>query len=150
MTTRARVVMTDCQIDNNAGSGVVATDASNLTALRLQINGNTGNGFQAHRAATAFCDECDINGNGGWQGFSSFHALVSIRDSVVTGTRGLVATLNSYIDLDCASIATAHACSLAATDLASLADSEADLWAEGSIVLEPGASISGCEHYVAP
>jgi hypothetical protein len=119
--TSSNVTITDCDIDNNIGHGVVALDASNVMGLRVQINGNTRNGFYGARATTAFCDQCDIDGNGGWQGAAWFQSLVSIRDSSVTGTRGLQAIGNAVIDIDC-TIVTPHACGLDASDFAGQAD----------------------------
>jgi parallel beta-helix repeat protein len=128
-----QATISNCEVSGNVpGNGVLAVDATNLFATDVQIRNNSRNGFFGARATTAFCDRCDIEDNGGWQGGATFQSLVSIRDSVVSGTNGELATVNSYIDLDCTSIDTGHPCSLTAIDRAGLADSESVMSFYGS------------------
>jgi hypothetical protein len=49
-------------------------------------------------------------------------------DSVVTGRSGISATNHSYIDIDCASFATSHACSLHVNEIAGTANAGGAVW----------------------
>jgi Right handed beta helix region len=122
----SEVSMTDCNVSDsgnvvsptlpNGATGIWAQDGSYLSGLRLTLNNNS-RGFGANQNSRAFCDECNLNGNR--RGASSFwYSVVSVRDSVIVGNNGIEASDYSYIDLDCASLNTSHACSITASSFA--------------------------------
>jgi len=120
------VTMTDCEVNNSGSSipdgatGIWVQDQSYFYGLRLRLDNNI-RGLGALQNSRAWCDECDLNGNGSWAASAWRESFLTLRDSKVTGSRGLDARNGSYVDIDCASLASAHDCSLDTTNVAGLA-----------------------------
>lgn len=122
------VSMTDCEVSNSfagAGTAIWVQEGSYFRGTRLILNDNL-RGLGAVQQSRAFCFECDLNDNGsaelgGWAATATWNSVVSLLDSAVTGLRGINATQFSYIDIDCFSHDSTHACSLNATGQAGFA-----------------------------
>lgn len=112
------VTMTDCTASNNAGRGISVHLSSFFSGLRLQINNNLSTGLIALNGSRVDCTECDLNGNSSSQAGARVGAMLTLGDSVVSGKGGLQSLSHSYIDIDCVSLDTTHACSLNATQTA--------------------------------
>lgn len=126
--------MTDCETSGNAGgTGVTLLQGSRLTATRLRSDNNGFQGVQAFGNSRIYCEACDVNNNGSWVARSGDGSLVTLVDSVAAGTRGLLSLRSSYIDIDCVSVDTPHACGLNAsrTALWVFADGEGALFGAG-------------------
>ena len=116
----SQVTMTDCDVSNiSAGSatGIWVQESSTFDGTRLRLDGDL-HGLGATGNSRAWCYECDINGSTSWAVYSLSHSSISLLDSEVTGNRGLLAADASSADIDCASLGSGHACSLAATQSA--------------------------------
>lgn len=127
--------MENMRIENNVGFGMHVSSGSGLLALGLTISNNAGVGLNAQRGALVFCDACDLEDNGNWAGRSLRGALLTLRDSVISGDRGLLAVGDggqAYIDIDCVTAGTGHPCSLTANQAAwSLGPATAALFGAG-------------------
>jgi len=123
----SQVAVDRCEFNDNAQYGVQASNASELMARAATISGNRFRGFFVLWASVGFCDECDLIDNGSWQAESDNQSVVSLRDSVVIGARGLLTSVSSYIDHDCWAIVTEHPCSLQASRFAGVAVAKSHL-----------------------
>ena len=111
----SQVVMSNCRVDSNGGSGINVSAASLFNATDMSLSHNTGRGLSSNRSSAAFCVRCTLDGNGGFAAQSSLDSIISVQNSVITGARGLAASTGSYVDLDCVSVPGAGACGLTAT-----------------------------------
>lgn len=114
------VEMSDCEVSNSfagAGTGIWVESGSRFIGTRLRLDDNL-RGLGAAQQSRAFCFECDLNDNVQWAATATQNSVISLLDSVVTGVRGINAQEQSYIDIDCASHVSPHACSLAPTSIA--------------------------------
>jgi hypothetical protein len=103
-----------------AATGIWAQEGSTFTGTRLQLDNNL-RGLGAFQDSRAWCYECDLNNNVRWAASSWNGSQVSLLDSAVTGISGLDARDHSYIDLDCLSHVSSHACSLSVSQRAGFA-----------------------------
>ncbi len=158
LTVRGSVIATinDLSFSNNPGTGVAIRGGANMTINNCLLENNgtiglrvdsgafaIGNGltFTANTNSNSntsdaqfFCTACDFNG-GGPAAVSTRGSIVSLLDSVVTGTLGIVADqIGAYVDFDCASVETTHPCSLSVTGPAAIGtfSSTAVLFGAGS------------------
>lgn len=122
----SQVTMTDCEVSGSSGgaaTGIWVQEGSAFDGLRLRLDNNL-RGLGAVQHARAFCRECDLNGNASFAATATQNAVLSLLDSAVSGNRGINAIEHSYIDIDCLSHVSAHACSLSAANLAGLASGQ--------------------------
>ncbi|HSR53524.1 MAG TPA: right-handed parallel beta-helix repeat-containing protein, partial [Acidobacteriota bacterium] len=124
--------MENLRIESNGLIGLHVSSGSFLFGLGLTISNNASHGLHAQRTSLVFCDACELEDNAGWAGFSGTGALLTLRDSVISGERGLVSAGvagHSYIDIDCLTAGTGHPCSLTANQAARAAGTAtAALW----------------------
>lgn len=127
----ANITFSNCRFEENnvglrvdAGSFVLGNDLT-FTA-NVNSNANASD-------AMFFCIACDVNG-GGPAAVAIRGAIVSLLDSVVTGSMGLVSQdRSSSADIDCTTINTPHACSMNVSEFAAraVAGGTASLFAAG-------------------
>ena len=126
MRRHSQVVMEDVEISNSfagSGTGIWVEEASLFNGIRLRLDNNL-RGLGATTNSQAFCYECDLNNNVAWAATSIRYSLVSLLDSEVNGDRGINALIYAYIDIDCFSHSSSHACQLDAALIAGLANLE--------------------------
>jgi hypothetical protein len=121
------VTMTDCEVSNSGSAlpppgatGIWVQETSTLNGTRLTLDDNL-RGLGAAQQSRAFCRECDLNDNVQWAASAVQNSAISLLDSAVTGLRGIQATEQSYIDIDCISHDSTHPCSLDAGAVAGTA-----------------------------
>jgi hypothetical protein len=110
--------MSNCTVSRNAHNGVNVSNSSRLDGDHLLFEGNARGALFAGGGSYADCLECDFNGNLRFAAVSDSNSLVTLLDSVVTGRSGIASSNHSYIDIDCASFATSHDCSLHMNEVA--------------------------------
>jgi|GEM_PF-2051422 len=110
-----------CRITGNAGNGL-SVIWSIVHGTDLTISDNQGIGLQAAQGTFVSCLGCRLESN---TGFASAHAnwggALTLWDSVVTGTRGILATNGAYADIDCLSQVSSYPCSMNVTGFAARA-----------------------------
>lgn len=109
----------NCLFENNGSVGLrVDSEAFVIgTSLTFTANPNTNTSTSD---AQFFCRTCDFNG-GGPAAVSTRHAFVSLADSAVTGTLGIVADQHAaYIDFDCVTLVSTHPCTMNVTGPAAI------------------------------
>lgn len=111
----------NCRMNDNPGVGIHASGSGFLDAADLTISNNAQQGLRAQASALAFCVRCQLHGNTGFAAAALNGGILSLLDSVVTGSRGLQANLNAYADIDCVSVTAANPCSLNVTRTAAFA-----------------------------
>lgn len=139
LTVQGPVIATinDLSFSNSAGNGLAIRGGASITVNRglFENNGAVGlrvdsgafviandSTFTANPAtntstsdAQFFCIACDFTG-GGPAAVSTRGAIVSLLDSAVTGTLGIIADqVGAFVDVDCISVDTPHPCSLNVT-----------------------------------
>jgi len=109
----------NCLFENNGTIGLRVDSGAFVRADDSTFTGNANSNTNTS-AAQFFCVACDLNG-GGPAAVSTRGAIVSLNDSAVTGTLGIVADQNgAFVDFDCASADTPHPCSLTVTGPAAI------------------------------
>lgn len=160
LTVRGSVIATinDLSFSNSAGTGAAIRGGANITinnclferdriGLRVDsgsfVIGNnlvfTANSNSNANASDAqfFCITCDVNG-GGPAEVATRGAIMSMLDSAITGTFGLVVIdRGSFADIDCLTLDTTHPCSLNVSQFAALGLSG------GTAVLTQAGSFTG-------
>lgn len=123
----------NCRITGNATTGLHLSSNSFLDAVELTLSENGARGLHVQRGATAFCTGCTLSDNAGFAAGAATGGLLALLDSVISGTSGLVATHESYADIDCVHAVTDHPCGLAASFRAALASTGGTvaLWGVG-------------------
>lgn len=114
MRRHSQVVMEDVEVSNSfagGGTGIWVEEGSQFDGYRLRLDDNL-RGLGATTHSRAFCYECDLNNNVAWAATSIRYSLLSLLDSEVNGDRGLQVNAHSYADIDCAAVASGHACTL--------------------------------------
>lgn len=107
----ANLTLNNCLLENNGTLGLRVDSGSFVIGNGLTFTANTNSNSNTSDAQF-FCTACDFNG-GGPAAVSTRGAIVSLLDSTVTGTLGIVADqIGAYVDFDCASVETTHPCSL--------------------------------------
>ncbi|HEX2834239.1 MAG TPA: right-handed parallel beta-helix repeat-containing protein [Thermoanaerobaculia bacterium] len=139
LTVRGSVLaqIDDLSFSNSAGTAVAIRGGANITvnnslfenngAVGLRVdsgafviaNGLTFTANPATNTSTSdaqfFCIACDFNG-GGPAAVSTRGAIVSLLDSAVTGTLGIIADqVGAFVDLDCVTFDTPHPCTMNVT-----------------------------------
>lgn len=114
----ADMTLANCLFENNGASGLRVDSGAFVVGNDLR--------FTANRTSTStsdaqfFCIACDVSGNGP-AAVASRGAIVSLLDSVVTGTLGIIAAdRGSFADIDCATFDTPHPCSMNVSQFAAL------------------------------
>jgi hypothetical protein len=145
LTVRGSVIaeISDLSFSNSAGTGLAIRGGATMTVLNCLFENNgtlglrvdsgafvrgngltfTGNANSNSNTSDAqfFCVACDFNG-GGPAAVSTRGAIVSLNDSVVTGSLGIVADeVGAFVDFDCVSVDTPHPCSLTVSGPAAIA-----------------------------
>ena len=114
------LVLQNSRIIGHAGQGISATQGSIVDATGVTISQNGGAAVNVQTASRLFCHECDVTGNGGFAAVAMSGSVVSLLNSIVTGQRGLQ-SFDAYVDIDCVTEASAHACGLNITGRAAQA-----------------------------
>jgi hypothetical protein len=141
------LVLQNSRITGHAGQGISATQGSIVDATGVTISQNGGAGVNVQTASRLFCHECDVTGNTGFAAVAMSGSVVSLLNSVVTGVRGLQ-SFAAYVDIDCVTETSAHACGLNMTGRAALAGlgGVAAFFGGGDFTGQVEASDSGTIH----
>jgi len=144
LTVRGSVIaeINDLSFSNSAGTGLAIRGGANMTVVNCLFENNgtiglrvdsgafvlaedstfTGNANSNTNTADAqfFCVACDFSGDSP-AAVSTRGAIVSLNDSVVTGSLGIIADeVGAFVDFDCASSDTPHPCSMNVTGPAAI------------------------------
>ena len=121
LAIRGGAVMTveRCLFENNGSIGLRVDSGAFVRGNELTFTGNSNSNTNTSDAQF-FCVACDING-GGPAAVSTRGAIVSLNDSAVTGTLGIIADeVGAFVDFDCVSADTPHPCSMTVTGPAAI------------------------------
>ena len=110
----SNLVLVNSRVTGHAGVGISAVQSSFVDATGTTISQNVGQGVNVQTASRLFCHGCDVEGNGGFAGSSQSGSVISFLNSIVTGQRGLQA-VDGFVDIDCVTEKSAHACGLNVT-----------------------------------
>lgn len=116
-------------------NGIIVRSDTLFVGENLTISSNTQRGILADDARFASCIGCRLQNNGGFAGVSTRGGILTLLDSVVSGTRGVLAQNGAYADIDCISQGSGNPCSMQVTQSAaraSLSGAVAALWGAGS------------------
>lgn len=115
----ATMTVNNCLFENNGTVGLRVDSGAFVVANGLTFTGNPGTNTSTSDAQF-FCIGCDFSG-GGPAAVSTRGAVASLNDSVVSGTLGIVADqFGSFVEFDCVSSNTPHACSMTVTGPAAI------------------------------
>ena len=115
----ANITVNNSLFENNGLIGL-RVDAGALVRANSSTFTNNTNSDTNTSDAQFFCVACDFNAVGG-AAVALRGAVVSLNDSVVTGDIGIVADQEgAFVDFDCVSSNTPHACSMAVTGQAAI------------------------------
>jgi hypothetical protein len=115
----AAMTVNNCLFENNGTVGLRVDSGAFVVANGLTFTANPGTNTSTSDAQF-FCTACDFTG-GGPAAVSTRGAIASLLDSAVTGTLGIVADeIGSFVDLDCVTLDTPHACSMTVTGPAAI------------------------------
>ena len=116
----ANMTVNNCLFENNGTIGLRVDSGANVRANDSTFTGNANSNTNT-ADAQFFCVACDFSG-GGPAAVSTRGAIVSLNDCVVTGDIGIVADeVGAFVDFDCASFDSPHACSMTVTGPAAIA-----------------------------
>ena len=115
------LVLQNVRITGHAGQGIAVSQGTLVDATGVTISQNGGQGVNVQTASRLFCHGCDVTGNGGFAAVAMNASVISLLNSIVTGRFGLQASSAAYVDIDCISEKSAHACALNMTGRAALA-----------------------------
>ncbi|MEO8349647.1 MAG: right-handed parallel beta-helix repeat-containing protein, partial [Acidobacteriota bacterium] len=141
------LILENCRITGHAGQGISATQGTFVDATGTTISQNGGAAVNVQTASRLFCHGCDVTGNLGFAAVAMSGSVISLLNSVVTGQRGLQ-SFDAYVDIDCVSETSAHACGLNMTGRAAQANvgGVAALFGAGDFTGQVSASDSGTIH----
>lgn len=115
----ANVLVANCRFENNGSVGLRVDSEAFVNGNSLTFIGNP-NTNTSTSDAQFFCRTCDFSG-GGPAAVSTRNAFVSLLDSAVTGTLGIVADQHgAFIDFDCVTLDTPHPCTMNVTGPAAI------------------------------
>jgi len=117
----SNLILQNVRITGHASLGIAATQGTVVDATGVTISQNGGQGVNVQTASRLFCHGCDVTGNGGFAAVAMNGSVISLLNSVVTGRLGLQASSAAYVDIDCISEKSAHACALNMTGRAAQA-----------------------------
>ena len=110
-----------CRITGNASNGL-SVIWSVVHGTELTISDNQGIGLQAAQGTFVSCLGCLLENNMGFAAaYANWGGALTLWDSVVTGTRGILATNGAYADIDCLTQVSSHPCSMNVTGFAARA-----------------------------
>ena len=127
-------------------TGVSVRDDAQFIGENLTISSNSQRGIVVNGARFAACIGCRLQNNGGFAGVSTRGGLLTLLDSVVSGTRGVLAQNGAYADIDCISEGSGNPCSMNVTQIAASANlmgATAALWGAGNFTGTVRAADSG-------
>lgn len=110
----SNLVLVNARVTGHGGVGISATQGSFVDATDVTISQNGSQGANIQTASRLFCHACDVTGNGSFAGSSQGGSVISFLNSIVTGQRGIQA-IDGFVDIDCISEKSAHACGLNVT-----------------------------------
>ncbi len=116
-------------------TGIIVRSDTLFVGENLTISSNSQRGIVADDARFAACIGCRLQNNGGFAGVSTRGGILTLLDSVVTGTRGVLAQNGAYADIDCITEGSGNPCGMQVTQLsaqASLSGAVAALWGAGN------------------
>jgi hypothetical protein len=116
----SNIVLVNSRITGHASLGISATQGSIVDATGVTIAQNGGQGVNVQTGSRLFCHECDVTANGGVAAVGISGGVISLLNSIVTGPAGL-RSIDSYVDIDCVTEKSVHACSLNVTGRAAQA-----------------------------
>jgi hypothetical protein len=115
----ATMTINNCLFENNGTVGLRVDSGAFVVGNGLTFTANPGTNTSTSDAQF-FCIACDFSG-GGPAAVSTRGAIVSLNDSVVTGTLGIVADqVGAFVEFDCVSSNTPHPCSMTVTGPAAI------------------------------
>jgi parallel beta helix pectate lyase-like protein len=115
----ASMTLANCLFESNAASGLRVDSGAFVVANDLTFTANRGTSTSTSDAQF-FCISCDVTGSAPAV-VSTRGAIVSMLDSVITGTLGyVVSDRGSFADIDCITFDTPHGCSINVSQFAAL------------------------------
>ena len=109
----SELVMRNCRIERNLGTGVHISAASGLEGTELVVSNNGTVGINSQRVSWVTCTGCRLENNASTAATSRMGGFMTLWDTVVSGPGGIAAwDAGSYVDVDCVNVVSEYPCSI--------------------------------------